>query len=109
MQLEIDRQFGGPDAADVIAQDGDAAEVSLFAQTLKDLLRAVRMAIEQSRVMRPLKGSRTLLRGRERRGSKRERLNHLATVCGWRPSTRAVCAMVRPWRSWQSRILQKVS
>ena len=36
---------------------------------------------------------------RLRRGSKRERANHVATVCGWRPSTRAVCTIVRPWRS----------
>jgi hypothetical protein len=59
--------------------------------------------------MRGLKGSRTLPRGRLRRGSKRERVNHVATVCGWRPSARAVCAIVRPWRSWQSWILQNVS
>jgi hypothetical protein len=26
---------------------------------------------------------------------KRSRFNHVATVCGWRPSTRAVCAIVR--------------
>jgi hypothetical protein len=33
----------------------------------------------------------------------------LATVLGSRPSTRAVCAMLRPWRVWQSWILAKVS
>jgi hypothetical protein len=43
-------------------------------------------------MMRGLKGSSTLLRGRLRRGSKRERATHVATVCGWRPSARAVCA-----------------
>src|SRR5262245_19576602 len=47
VQLEIDGQLGLADTADVIAQDGDAAAISLFAQTLEDLLSAVGMAIEQ--------------------------------------------------------------
>src|SRR5262249_22241301 len=47
VQLEINGQLGLPDAADVIAQDGDAAEVSFFAQTLEDLLSTVGMAIKQ--------------------------------------------------------------
>jgi hypothetical protein len=48
VQLEINRQLGLADTAEVIAQDGDAAAISLFAQTLEDLLSAVGMAIEQS-------------------------------------------------------------
>jgi hypothetical protein len=47
VQLEINRQLGLADTADVIAQDGDAAAISLFAQPLEDLLGAVGMAIEQ--------------------------------------------------------------
>src|SRR5262245_14011270 len=47
VQLEIDGQFGLPDTADVIAQDGNAPAISIFAQPLKDLLSAVGMAIEQ--------------------------------------------------------------
>jgi hypothetical protein len=41
-------------------------------------------------------------------GSKRGRAAHVATVCAWRPSARAGCAIVRPWRSWLSWILQNV-
>jgi len=59
--------------------------------------------------MRGLKGSRTLPRGRLRRGAKRARATHVATVLGSTPSARAVCAIVRPWQSWQSWILQNVS
>ena len=47
VQLEIDGQLGLPDAADMIAQNGDAAAIALFAQPLEDLLSAVGMAIEQ--------------------------------------------------------------
>src|SRR5262252_3266913 len=36
VQLEIDGQLGWPYQADVVAQDGDAAAVSLLAQALKD-------------------------------------------------------------------------
>src|SRR5262245_18626091 len=48
VQLEINGQVGLPDATDVIAQDGEAASVALFAQPLEDLLRAIGMAIEQA-------------------------------------------------------------
>jgi len=41
--------------------------------------------VSNNRVMRGLKGSRTLPRGRLRRGSKRERAAHAATVLGSRP------------------------
>jgi hypothetical protein len=46
VQLEIDGQLGLPDATDIIAQDGDAAPVSFFTQTLEDLLSAIGIAIE---------------------------------------------------------------
>ena len=82
VQLEIDRPPGRPDAADVLPQDCDAAAVSLLAQTLEDLLSAIRVGV---RVMPGVKGSRTLPRGRLRRGSKRERAAHTAT-CGFRPA-----------------------
>ena len=49
VQLEIDGQFGWPYQADVVAQDRDAAAVSLLAQALKDLLSRVGMGVEQSR------------------------------------------------------------
>src|SRR5262245_11087421 len=47
VQLEIDRQLGLPDAADVVAQDRDAAPISLFAQALEDLLRAIGVRVQQ--------------------------------------------------------------
>src|SRR5262245_622961 len=47
VQLEIDGQLGWPYQADVVAQDGDAAAVSFFAQALEDLLRAIGVRIEQ--------------------------------------------------------------
>src|SRR5262245_62550424 len=47
VQLEIDGQLGWPNAANVVAQDGDAAAVSLLAQALEDLLRAIGVRIEQ--------------------------------------------------------------
>src|SRR5262249_46649306 len=49
MQLEIDGQLRGPDAADVVAQDGDAAVISLLPQALEDLLSAIGVAIQQPR------------------------------------------------------------
>jgi hypothetical protein len=49
--------------------------------------------------MRGLKGSGILLRGRLRRGSKRDRAVRVATVFGARPSAVAVRAIVRPWRA----------
>jgi hypothetical protein len=47
VQLEIDRPLGWPDAADVIAQDRHAAAISFLAQTLVDLLSAVRVGVQQ--------------------------------------------------------------
>src|SRR5262245_19913796 len=47
VQLEIDGQLGWPYQADVVAQDGDAAAVSFFAQALEDLLGAIGVRIEQ--------------------------------------------------------------
>ena len=56
--------MGRPDAADVVAQDGDAAAVSLFAQALEDLLRAVGVRVQQSRDA-PLEGiEEAVARGR---------------------------------------------
>src|SRR5262245_2075455 len=49
VQLEIDGQLGWPYQADVVAQDGDAAAVSLLAQALKDLLCAIGVRIQQPR------------------------------------------------------------
>ena len=46
--------------------------------------------------MRPLKGSRMLLRLIERRGAKRLGANHVAIVFGSNPSARAVCARSGP-------------
>src|SRR5262245_21474385 len=48
MQLEIDGQLGGPDAADVVAHDRHATAVSFLPKALEDLLCAVGMGIEQS-------------------------------------------------------------
>src|SRR5258707_7195356 len=47
VQLEIDRPLGWPDAADVIPQDRHAAAISFLAQTLEDLLSAVRVGAQQ--------------------------------------------------------------
>ena len=47
MQLQINRPLGRPDAADVIAQDRNAAAVSFLAQTLEDLLSAIRVGVQQ--------------------------------------------------------------
>jgi hypothetical protein len=47
VQLEIDRPLGRPDAADVIPQDRHATAISFLAQTLEDLLSAVRVAVQQ--------------------------------------------------------------
>src|SRR6202011_2428488 len=47
VQFEIDGELGLPDAADVVAQDGDAAAVSLFAQALEDLLCAIGVRVQQ--------------------------------------------------------------
>ena len=49
VQLQIDRPLGRPDAAHVIPQDRHAATVSLLAQTLEDLLRAVWVGVQQPR------------------------------------------------------------
>jgi hypothetical protein len=49
VQLEIDRPFGGPDAANVVPQDRQAAGISVFPQTLEDLLRAIRVSVQQPR------------------------------------------------------------
>jgi crotonobetainyl-CoA:carnitine CoA-transferase CaiB-like acyl-CoA transferase len=49
VQLQIDRPLGRSDAADVVAQDRHAAAVSLLAQTLEDLLSAVRVGVQQPR------------------------------------------------------------
>src|SRR5215468_10224693 len=49
MQLEINRPLRRPDAADIIPQDRHAALIALLPQTLKDLLSAVGVAVEQSR------------------------------------------------------------
>src|SRR5262245_5703445 len=48
VEFEIDGQLGLPDAADVVAQDRDAAAISLFAQALENLLRAVGVRVEQA-------------------------------------------------------------
>src|SRR5215467_5570832 len=48
VQLEIDGQLGWPYQAHVVAQDGDATVVSLLAQALEDLLRAIGVRIQQS-------------------------------------------------------------
>src|SRR5262249_18260154 len=47
VQFEVDGELRLPDAADVVAQDGDAAAVSFLAQALEDLLRAIGVRIEQ--------------------------------------------------------------
>src|SRR5262245_16649091 len=47
VQFEVDGGLRLPDAADVVAQDGDAAAVSFLAQALEDLLRAIGVRIEQ--------------------------------------------------------------
>jgi hypothetical protein len=70
VQLEIDGQLGWPYQADVVAHDRDPAAVSLLAQALEDLLRAIGVRIEQPCDVR--------LGGRGR--SKRDRASHLATV-----------------------------
>ena len=49
VQLQIDRPLGRPDAADVIPQDRHAAAVSFLAQTLEDLLSAIRVGVQQPR------------------------------------------------------------
>ena len=49
MQLEINRPLRRPDATDIIPQDRHAALIALLAQTLKDLLSAVGVAVKQSR------------------------------------------------------------
>src|SRR5262249_51810092 len=48
VEFEIDGQLGLPDAADVVAQDRDAAAISLFAQALEDLLCAVGVRVQQA-------------------------------------------------------------
>src|SRR5215470_15848792 len=48
VQLEIDGQLDGPDAADIIAHNGDATAIPLLPQALEDLLSAVGVAIQQS-------------------------------------------------------------
>ncbi len=52
VQLQIDRPPGRPDMADVIPQDRQAAAVAFLAQTLEDLLSAIRMGIQQPGNMR---------------------------------------------------------
>jgi hypothetical protein len=47
VQLEIDRPLGRPDAADVIPQNRHATAISFLAQTLEDLLSAIRVAVQQ--------------------------------------------------------------
>jgi hypothetical protein len=47
VQLEIDGQLGWPYQAHVVAQDRDAAAVSLLAQALEDLLPAIGVCIQQ--------------------------------------------------------------
>jgi len=49
VQLQIDRPLGRPDAANVIPQDRHATAVSFLAQTLEDLLSAIRVSVEQPR------------------------------------------------------------
>ena len=49
VQLQIDRPLGRPDAADVIPQDRHATAVSFLAQTLEDLLSAIRVGVQQPR------------------------------------------------------------
>ncbi len=49
MQLQKDRPLGRPDAANVIPQDRHAAAVTFLAQTLKDLLSAIRVGLQQPR------------------------------------------------------------
>src|SRR5262249_22546603 len=55
VQLEIDGQLWWANAAHVVAQDCDAAAVSLLAQALEDLLRAIGVRVQQSRDA-PLEG-----------------------------------------------------
>src|SRR6516164_1382674 len=47
VQLEIDRPLGRPDTADVIPQDRHATAISFLAQTLENLLSAIRVAVQQ--------------------------------------------------------------
>src|SRR5262249_3823466 len=47
VQFEIDGELGLPNAADVVAHDGDTAAVSLLAQALEDLLRDIGMRVQQ--------------------------------------------------------------
>jgi hypothetical protein len=49
VQLEIDRPLGRPDAADVIPQNRHTTAISLLAQTLEDLLSAIRVGVQQPR------------------------------------------------------------
>src|SRR5712671_5732515 len=49
VQLQINRPLGRPDAADVIPQDRHAAAVSFLAQTLENLLSAIRVGVQQPR------------------------------------------------------------
>ena len=52
VQLQIDRPPGRPDTPDVIPQDRHAALVAFLAQTLEDLLSAIRVRIQQPGDMR---------------------------------------------------------
>jgi hypothetical protein len=48
VQFEVDGQLYGPDAANVITHNANAAAISLLPQALEDLLSAVGMRVEQA-------------------------------------------------------------
>ena len=108
MQFEIDRPLGRPDAADVIPQDRHAAAVALLAQTLKNLLSAIRVGLQQPHDAR-LEGIKDAaarpaaprLEARTRQ-PRRDRLRVEAQHPGGLHDRQA-------WRSWQSWILANVS
>jgi len=79
MQLQIDWALRRSDAADVIADDADAAAITFLAQPLKNLL-CLYGWVSSKRVMLGLNGSSLLGRGLSRRRVKRARANQVATV-----------------------------
>jgi hypothetical protein len=49
VELEINGSLGRPNPTDVISKNRDAPAVSLLAQTLEDLLSAIRVGVQQPR------------------------------------------------------------
>jgi hypothetical protein len=49
VELEINWSLGRPNPTDVISKNRDAPAVSLLAQTLEDLLSAIRVGVQQPR------------------------------------------------------------